>query len=106
MAGLRIELPPFSMFSSTPVYQIGSDVVFGMLNDPIVADGSDELWPVPASAVPRLDLISNTFYGTPNLWWVIALVNDVLDPLVGVPQGTQIRVPTRQRLASLGILNA
>lgn len=105
MAGQRIELPPFSMFSATPIYGIGNDIVFGLLNDAVVPDPSDELWVVPAAGVPRLDLLSDSFYGTPELWWVLAMVNSWLDPLVGLPQGTKMRVPTKDRLAAQGIIN-
>lgn len=27
----------------------------------------------------RLDLISNTVYSTPNLWWLLARVNNIID---------------------------
>ncbi len=106
MAGQRIELPQFSMFAKTPVYDLGSDtVVFGLLQPAVVADNTDELWVVPSAGVPRLDLLANDFYGTPALWWVLASVNNILDPIVCVPMGTAIRVPTKDRLAAEGILN-
>jgi hypothetical protein len=105
MAGQRIELPAYSMFATTPVYEVDGNVVFGLMKDVIVPDPSDELFVVPQAAVNRLDLVSNEFYGTPQLWWVIARVNNVLDPLVGLPQGTTIRVPTKARLASEGVLS-
>lgn len=106
MAGQRIELPNYSMFSKTPVYDLGSDtVVFGLMQPAVVPDNTDELWVVPSAGVPRLDLLANDFYGTPQLWWVLASVNNILDPLVSVPTGTGIRVPTKTRLAAEGILN-
>lgn len=113
MGNTRIELPPYSMFSSTPAYDgIGAEIegtrqkiaVFGLLVDPVVPDATDELFRVPQGADARLDLISQKFYGVPDLWWVIALVNNILDPLVGAPVGINIRVPTRQRMAAEGIL--
>lgn len=106
MAGQRIELPPFSMFAVTPPYDIEGQVVFGLMQDVVVPDASDELWPVPASGVARLDTLSEIFYGTTQLWHVLASVNNLVDPLVGFPQGTVIRVPTRERLAAEGVLNA
>lgn len=94
------------MFAKTPVYGLGGDlVVFGLMRPAVVPDASDELWPVPPAGVPRLDLLADDFYGTPHLWWVIASVNNILDPLVSVPEGTKIRVPTRERLSAEGILN-
>lgn len=105
MAGQRIELPPFSMWATTPVYDVADEVLFGLLKDVIVPDASDDVYTVPIGGVNRLDLISNTFYGTPALWWVLARVNNVLDPLIGVALNQKIRVPTKARLASEGILN-
>ena len=94
------------MFTSTPVYDLGAgNIVFGLMQPAVVPDNTDELWTMPSAGVPRLDLLANDFYGTPQLWWVLAVVNDMLDPLVAVPTGTKIRVPTKQRLASEGILN-
>lgn len=95
------------MFSKTPIYDLGSDtVVFGLLQPSVVPSDTDELWVVPSAGVPRLDLLANDFYGTPQLWWVLASVNNILDPLVSVPEGTSIRVPTKERLSAEGILNA
>jgi len=106
MAGQRIELPHYSMFAKTPIYDLGADaIVFGLMQPAIVPNDTDELWVVPSAGVPRLDLLANDFYGTPQLWWVLASVNNILDPLVSVPEGTGIRVPTKERLAAEGILN-
>lgn len=110
----RVELSPYSMFSATPVYKdVDAEIegvrqkviVFGLLVDAVVPDASDVLYPVPQAGEARLDLIANKFYGTPELWWVVALVNNILDPLVGAPVGRTIRIPTRDRLATEGILN-
>jgi nucleoid-associated protein YgaU len=105
MAGQRVELPAYSMFATTPVYEVGGEIVFGLMKDVIVPDPSDTLYTVGPADVPRLDLISYRFYGTPALWWVIARVNDIVDALSGIPLNTQIRIPTKARLASEGILN-
>lgn len=106
MAGQRIELPQYSMFAKTPIYDLGGDtVVFGLMQPVVVPDATDELWLMPSAGVPRLDLLSNDFYGTPQLWWVIASVNNMLDPLVAVPEGTPMRIPTKERLSAEGVLN-
>jgi len=106
MAGQRIELPQYSMFAKTPIYDLGGDtVVFGLMQPVVVPDATDELWLMPSAGVPRLDLLANDFYGTPQLWWVIASVNNMLDPLVAVPEGTPMRIPTKERLSAEGILN-
>lgn len=93
------------MFATTPVYEAGGEIVFGLMKDVVVAAPSDDLYTVPPGGVNRLDAISNAFYGTPSLWWVIAAVNNVTDPLIGVALNTTIRIPAKARLASEGVLN-
>lgn len=105
MPGQRIELPPFSMFANTPPYEVGGDIAFGLMQATVLPDPTDELWPVPAAGVHRLDRISEFFYGTTELWHVLASVNNCLDPLVGFTQGTVIRVPTKDRLSAEGVIN-
>lgn len=101
----RVTLPPFSMLSKTPIYSVDGNIVPGLLNSPIVADVTDTLYRVTQAGERRLDLISQLHYGTPELWWVLATVNNLIDPIAGVAAGADIRVPLRSRLASLGILN-
>ena len=110
----RLELPPYSMFSATPAYNgINAEIegtrqsiiVFGLMVPAVVADASDILYTVPQAGEGRLDLISQQFYGVPDLWWAVATVNDVVDPLLAFPAGQQIRIPTKERLAAEGILN-
>jgi len=94
------------MFAKTPIYDLGPDaVVFGLMQPVVVPSSTDEVWLVPSAGVPRLDLLANDFYGTPQLWWVLASVNNILDPLASVPERTAIRVPTKERLAAEGVLN-
>lgn len=105
----RAQLPSYSMWATTPAYteEVGGEsfIVFGLLDDAVVPDPSDEMFTVPIGGVYRFDLISANFYGVPDLWWAIARCNGVLDPLVGVPVNTKVRIPTKARLAQLGILS-
>lgn len=43
----------------------------------------------------RLDIISDKVYGTPDLWWVIALYNGIIHPLAEIETGTYLRIPSR-----------
>lgn len=92
------------MWSDTPVYEVGGEVVFGLLKDSVVPDASDELYVVPTAGAGRLDLISDHVYGTPELWWVIARVNNIADPFIGPSTAQELRIPTRARLVNLGLL--
>jgi hypothetical protein len=112
-ATVRVELVPYSMFAATPAYQIQAEletgvenvVVFGLKRDAVVPDPSDILFTVPTGGGGRLDLISQKFYGTPELWWAISRCNPEIDPMIGPNVADVIRVPARLRLASLGVLN-
>jgi hypothetical protein len=105
MAGQRIELPPYSMFAKTSVYEVGGEVVFGLRRQVVVPDATDILIKMPSAGVYRLDLIADQYLGMADLWWVIAEINNMPDPLVTVDINTELRIPTRERLASLGVLN-
>jgi hypothetical protein len=100
-----ISLPAYSMFTNTPVYEINGEVVFGLLRDAVVADATDRLYTIPQGGDNRLWLISQYHYSTPELWWVLSMVNNIVDPLAGVPAGTELRVPTINRLINEGILS-
>lgn len=93
------------MFAKTPVKEIDGNLVFGLMRDVVVPDATDDLYTVGAGEHDRLDLISARFYGTSHLWWVIARVNNLLDPEKGFEIKAQIRVPTKTRLAAVGVLN-
>ena len=103
---IRVQLPPYSMWGKTRIYPqvVGGEnvIVFGLLQDMVAPDASDQVFTVPRAGVNRLDLISQNFYGVPDLWPVIARVNGILDPMVGFSEGDVIQVPTRARLALLG----
>lgn len=42
----------------------------------------------------RIDLLANTFYGDPILWWVIALANDLELLPTEINEGDVIRIPS------------
>lgn len=57
---------------------------------------------IPEESVPfyyltrqgdRLDNIANTFYKNPNMWWVIAKANNLVNGSIGVPAGTKLFIP-------------
>jgi len=42
----------------------------------------------------RLDLLANKYYNDKNLWWVIAVANNINDGTFYVEAGRQLRVPS------------
>lgn len=56
---------------------------------------------VEASEENRLDIISNIYYGTPSLYWAIAMANNIIDPMV-IVKGTVLRIPSYESLFVTG----
>lgn len=52
-----------------------------------------ELGFIPAGYAHRPDRISSLFYGTPDLWWLLLLVNEISDPLQSLNEGDKILIP-------------
>ena len=51
----------------------------------------------------RIDLISHEVYGTSMLWWAIAVMNNIENPLE-VKAGLVLRIPTIRSINSSGVL--
>lgn len=51
----------------------------------------------------RLDLISNKFYGTPLMYWAIAVMNHIDNPL-DVPSGVVLRIPAIESIYDTGVI--
>lgn len=52
-----------------------------------------EIGVVPAGFEHRADLISDVFYGTPTLDWMICWVNNIDDPFTGLNVGDTLKIP-------------
>lgn len=48
----------------------------------------------------RLERVANAAWGTPELWWLLVDVNDLVDEWT-IPVGTLLRVPSRTRVERL-----
>lgn len=49
----------------------------------------------------RWDIISQRFYGTFELWWLIALFNDIIDPFEKIQTGEVLKIIQPQYLGEL-----
>lgn len=52
-----------------------------------------EIGYVPAGFDHRPDLIANVFYGKPNNWWLLMLVNNISDPFEQFSLNQKIFIP-------------
>ena len=64
-------------------------------------DVTDTFFEVGKGYENRLDLISYKYYSTTMLWWVIAEINGIDNPLL-VEAGTILRIPLMSRLYGIG----
>jgi len=63
--------------------------------------GSNDLY-IIARKYDRLDLLAHKYYGDRNLWWIIAVSNEMVNGSVVVPAGKRIRIPASGK----GFLNS
>ena len=42
----------------------------------------------------RLDILANTYYKNPSMWWVIATANNINDANFYIEAGIQLRIPS------------
>ena len=67
------------------------------------ADPTDTEYVVEKRFEGRLDWITALFLGEQNVryWWVVAMLNNILDPYTEVTTGRIIRIPTKERLQNM-----
>ena len=58
----------------------------------------DQFFEVTQEFSHRPDLISLKFYGTEQLYWVIAWANDMIDPFAETYRGRRLRIPDRENV--------
>ena len=111
----EIRLKPHSYLVGTPLFQLrdadtgrpSGTYAWGSVVFPeFEPDPSDDVYVTTETDIGRLDLVAYRFYGDINLWWVIAHSNDILDQFSdstdgGLPAGTRLRIPKRERVLSL-----
>ncbi len=56
---------------------------------------------VEAGEIGRLDLVALRVYNNEKLWWVIAFVNDIVDPFEEITAGRKLRYPPFETVASV-----
>lgn len=88
------EYESLSRYSVLRVVEESQDLYLESYNSvEVPVTDQDNYHVVKEKEVNRLDIISNLYYGTPNNWWMIALANNMIDPLV-VNKGTMLRIPS------------
>lgn len=75
--------------STDSIYGAYQFADFAVLSYPQTTE--DSYYTVDAGYENRLDLISYMVYGTVHYWYIIAIANDIMNPL-DVPAGTVLRI--------------
>lgn len=99
-----VTLQKYSVLQSTPIYQTEDGIVPGVIQQVVFPDATDEVFTVTVSFQNDWQKIASTVYGVADLWWVLAQLNNITDPMYGLPVGVKIRVATKSRLQNLGVL--
>lgn len=60
-----------------------------------------QLYEIPLAFKYRPDLISQEFYGTGDLHWILTYINDINDAPEGYYTGRVIKVPSPKRISEL-----
>jgi len=84
-----------SRYKHTNIYEGPDDsFYYGVWKVPTIEENPlDTFYTVKFSETRRLDKIADLHYGNINLWWIIALANNILDPFSELTVGDIIRVP-------------
>lgn len=61
-------------------------------------DPTDRWISVPRGLEARLDIISQKVYNRPDLWWVLAYSNDIINPFERPMAGDKLRIPNLSRI--------
>jgi hypothetical protein len=93
-AKIEITLPFTSRFKRTELYTKAGKAFFGVWNPSVIKlDGDEKIYKVPMKYEGNLDLIAYQEYKDSSLWWVIALVNNIIHPPDEVKAGMLLTIP-------------
>lgn len=98
-ASLGITAPATSRYLGNVIYS-GAGLSFQAqkIYKPIPNDSTDLQVQVLSGEGYRLDIISYRIYNTPDLWWVIALMNAIRNPFTSPQVGQMLRCATTVRV--------
>lgn len=70
--------------------------------EPVSTDALESYATVPHTIEPheagRIDLISQRYYGTPSLGWLILQHNKIIDDIEEIVEGAELRIPDPERV--------
>jgi hypothetical protein len=93
---VSLNLEQFSRFRRQLVYKAADGKLFyGVYEKPIFTPSQDDFYhTVQMGEEFRLDLISYFYYRTPELWWLVALSNNIGSVLDDINVGDILLIPS------------
>ena len=84
----------FSRYSNLDavVDEDGNSYLTSQVKREIVESSQDSFYTVESECENRMDLVSYKFYNTPYLWWAIAIMNHIKNPM-RLDVGVILRIP-------------
>lgn len=91
---VAVSLSRFSRLQGQPIYRQNNQLFFGVYNRlTFPASPTDTFHTVTQGEELRLDLLAYSFYRSPELWWVIAVANNLVSPFDDIQIGQILRIP-------------
>jgi hypothetical protein len=90
-----LNLPRYSRFRNQPVFRTADGALFfGVYRRPVFSSSSrDRYHTVMEGEELRLDSISYRYYRTPELWWALAVANNLVSVFDDVAVGDVLLIP-------------
>jgi len=100
LAPLRSKLSRSSRYRGTKVYPYLGPALgrWGITKFRIPESSEDSFHKTEPGERFRLDLIAHRRYDDAQLWWVLALANDIRNPFMHPNPGEMLRVPPIERI--------
>jgi len=101
LTGINLKLRDYSRFKGQSIFRADDGrLYFGTFSKPDFPPApSDHYHTIVEGEELRLDSIAYSYYRTPELWWVIALVNDIISPFDTLVVGDVLRIPDFNTIA-------
>lgn len=90
---MSVEISKFSRLQFAELISSDGVEYFDMLEAPEIEAQADDVQHFVLQT-DRIDLLANHYYGTPVLWWVIAVANDLELVPSEFREGQTLRIPS------------
>lgn len=99
---MAIRVRPTSRLNFARLVTLGTSNIecWEMPEYPVINEGQDDVI-YQVQQEDRIDLLAERFYGNPELWWVIAIVNGMALLPNDLRPSSTIRIPSNNRVYNI-----